>query len=713
MARIGITAFEPPVLTAPSLVWFEAKDLEGFDVEEGGAQPYDPSFDGVTYVWTVEGGNLAPYTAPNIPTDWNTPTRAYGKKVAFVFTDADTTYTIRLWAIDESGNIGEARTLVKTVVASDLYPGAQTVCLDPSGGFQGAPDRAAKVTTLHEMQSALLKASGPTRLLVARGQVLENVLISGRRTRLNYIGSFGDPGLPRPVLWALSDDVNMLEFQRSNETQITVEGLDCRGHWDAATETGRGTRSPLDFSAPSLSHFTVWRCRFSGFGLLQVKLNAETVWTGGLGDTEVTNWGGYGIYVQPAKIKARLAFVGCDVAQHPDALNHYPGGRNGLMNTQGPIRIPECASVYFGASSFLSRTGWSGSDDQSCLRLNSSCLEGHSYIIERCTLEGGWSTIHMSGSNGRKVEKAGNYLLDKVLLLAGGGKSFRFGSPHFGGTTLRNTLMVQLDVPGPDKYGYVQSLHMVPQQTDRGNLAAPVAIYNCSVMNLRSPPNVKGDQMRLTAKTPFEDFTDENNIIHAPRMVAHPEDTHAPVATTDTLPGFKPRYKGIRPNFNFEEGVLERAVRGGEGFQLRYPEGTDQAYWLGLPASDRMHGIRVDRRVYRAVEGTFQVRFDPKAVTIINLSRTLWEKEWTWILRLDRKSQIPPINTTFGSPTDREMPLPVPAPGSPAILTGAAQGRHAYDDFLGRVRPGPSETGRDHKGDPRPRDGGTQGALHI
>ena len=68
--------------------------------------------------------------------------------------------------------------------------------------------------------------------------------------------------------------------------------------------------------------------------------------------------------------------MGCDIAQHPEALNHYKGNRHALMNTQGPLRVPIVSHFYSGASSYLSRGGWAGAIDQDCLRLNSRCVPG-------------------------------------------------------------------------------------------------------------------------------------------------------------------------------------------------------------------------------------------------------------------------------------------------------------------------------------------------
>lgn len=696
------------------MVWFEAKDLDGFDHGDTPGQPHDESFNRVTYVWTVErpSGDEARYTAPNIPDSWNRPSRAYGKKVAFFFTEEATRYVIRLWAIDESGHIGEADTTVTTLRSSDVYPGEQTICLDPSGRFNAKPDGAFEATTMADMQTAISRIKLPTRLLIARGANYPDFYVDARGHGLDHIGAFGDPLDPRPVLVSVGYASNMMEFEKTNHPQATFHGLDMRGGWDASTETGHQSSPPMDIHSPDMRHFTIWDCRFDGIGTVKASVDAETDWIGGFGNTEITNWSGFGMWV-PEAPKARLAFVGCDIAQHPDALNHYHGGPNGLRNTQGPVRISDCGSVYFGASSFLSRGGWSGANDQECLRLNSAGTPGSSYVVERCTLEGGSINIKMSGSNPRRVENPGNYLLDKVLLLSSGGKTGFFGAPHFGGTTVRNTLMVQLDVPNADSYGCPHIFSLKPDQNEPANLSAPVAIYNCSVMNLRTAGNDDGDKVRFHAGTPFFDLVEENNIKHAPSLGRHPEDDHAPISVEARLAGFTPRYRGTRQNFPFQEGELQREIAPGGGLRVLYPDDTDQSYWQALPDSDWQHGFRLHPRTYFAESGTLEIRFEPDAVHVVNASEEVWKQGAAWTLRLDRKSKLPAMDTRFGNPTDEELPIPLPDVGSPARLAGKPLGRHAYDDFLGNVRPGPSETGQDHDGNARPTEGGTRGAFHV
>ena len=165
-----ITATEAATIPAPTAVWFEASNLQGFDVEETSATAYDPSFDGVTFVWTVErtgaGANEAVHgtygAVPKLVDGWNSTRVAYGKKVAFFFDEPDVTYQVRCWAIDQSGNrgvgtraTGEEGLEITTQNADDIYGGIATICLDPSGAFTGAPSGAQQVTSVLALEGGL------------------------------------------------------------------------------------------------------------------------------------------------------------------------------------------------------------------------------------------------------------------------------------------------------------------------------------------------------------------------------------------------------------------------------------------------------------------------------------------------------------------------------------------------------------------------------
>ena len=109
LGSIDILTVAPPVITAPSGVWFEAIQIQDFNVSgPGPGEVYDPSFHEITYIWTVRGQPLPAFSAPeNMDTGWNNPNLAYGRKIAFHFAQPGT-YAIDLWAVDSDGTTATA-----------------------------------------------------------------------------------------------------------------------------------------------------------------------------------------------------------------------------------------------------------------------------------------------------------------------------------------------------------------------------------------------------------------------------------------------------------------------------------------------------------------------------------------------------------------------------------------------------------------------------
>lgn len=719
-----ITATEAATIPAPTAVWFEASNLQGFDVEETSATAYDPSFDGVTFVWTVErtgaGANEAVHgtygAVPKLVDGWNSTRVAYGKKVAFFFDEPDVTYQVRCWAIDQSGNrgvgtraTGEEGLEITTQNADDIYGGIATICLDPSGAFTGAPSGAQQVTSVLALEGAINQATTPRRVLIARGQDISGFKINENGgSHVRYVGAFGSGD--RPIL--RSDGSIMFDFYETSAPQLTLEGLDCRGLWDAPTETGLPTDAIRPFRS-SLQNFSLWDCRFDGFKLLNPTLSDDAPFLFVMGKTEVTNWSDYGMYIAPSP-NAKLALLGCDIAQHVDAINHSQNERDGMSNSQGPVRAVQYDTFYIGASSFLSRGGWSGGNDQPCLRLNSSGARGVETIVERSTIEAGAVLITMSGSNSGTTETEGSYLFDKVLMLAGGGKTgYEMGFAHFGGSTFRNVLFAMLNAPNVDNLGFSNCLNLIPHQSDPDNLATPLKVYNCTSLNTRSAANDFGDNARLAGSGPFSAFVEENNVVHAPTL-----DNPTPANSVDISGAafFAPRYRGIKPNFDFEQGTLGGSVGNGQSFTLPYPAGTDQAYWQAIEATDTMHMMRMGSTpYYAAFDNNFTVAYESSQIRITNTSGSTWSGGTGWKLRLDRKTHIPAMNTTYGNPTSMALPTPVPGSGITQNNDGTGTGLWAYDDFTGTPRPfergGQAQT--DHTGAARPVAGRAQGAVQF
>lgn len=734
LASIGINTISTTAPVAPAGIWFEAVNLSGFNVNGGPApgEIYDPSAHEITYVWTIRNAPLAPYQAPeNMVTGWNNPNLAYGKKVAFAFPDPGT-YVVDLWAIDSEGAIGTAEATVVVGNADSLYPGTLTICFsnDPGETWAGEKPGCQRVTTTAGLQSAI-EAAAPNvpRILLKRGQTVTNLGLRVDQGQLGYLGAWGS-GSERPIVnqtggYAIQfrDGATMPEF--------TCSSIDFRGLWDSTTETGRPGETPIYFQLKTTDcHFTIHGCAFDGFTAVTLSPGQSTETIVVFADNVITNWRDYGIYTHTSdNPNARMAIIGCRIAQHVDALNG--GEKNGLFNTHGPIRYASTAIVYVAVCDLFSRCGWSGlgSDtaDQPCLRCNSVGYSDRYLGVDRLVAEGGFRVLQIGGQNpgaSGTVEYPGNYVLDKVLCISTAKTIGPFVFAQFGGTTIRNTLAVMPNTPQYHTGNTWQwSVFMGPDNPGAVNADAPMAVHSSSFIGLRDSGNDLNAIWALDDNTSaFNTMIRENYVLHAPALDT-PVAPAAPIDLSAAIPGVQPRYRGVRFNFEGQNGSFGGDIAPGGSFTIPYAQittdlvrqtggaATDQAYWTAIEAIDTEHLLMTRNQynnavAFTAVDGEFTVAFEPSAVRITNTSTEIWYTDYS--LRLDRKSLIPPMQSAFASPSS--LPLPRPGPGSAAENSGDL-GFRAYDDFMGDVRPGPSQTGQDHRNQPRPASGNEQGAL--
>lgn len=661
MASLDILTVSGPTPVAPAGIWFEAVDLAGFDVP-GGAAPgeaYDPSFHEITYVWTVRGAPLSPYAAPeNMVTGWNDPNLAYGKKVAFCFPEPGT-YTIDLWAVDRSGTTAIAERSVTVADPDAAYPGTNTVCFSSDPGESWAGDRPGclRAGSVGALQTFIENAPSPLRILFKRGQDVSDVLLEMNSGLLGHVADWGSGDLPilRPLhgrrLFSFGNSPGMPMFTLSN--------LDIRGGWDSTTETGIPDETPLYWRQSSTPcHYTVHGCHFSGFTALELvpgKVNSTLVWA----DNITTNWRDYGAFIQNRDDQnMRIALIGSRFSQHVDALNG--GAKNGLFNTHGPVRYANTARFYMSQCDLFSRTGWSGLSgsiaDQPCLRINTSGGQYGELTVERCVMEGGYHVINMTGQNSSTLESPGNYLFDRVLMIGTAKTIGPFIRTAFGGMTVRNVIGVLPDTPRGHSNSWPGAIAFEQDNHDIGNAETPMSIYSSSFVSLLTAANDTGmGWPESEGSAFFSNQTMENNLLYAPAMLS-PVIGAASVDLSTPVPGVTPRYRGVLYNFPHANGTLAADVPDGGSFIVPYPDGTDMAYWQAIEASDTKHVIGVGG-FFHASRNEIAISFEPGGVLVTNTSGVLWSAGTGWILRLDRKSRLPEMETIYANPPQIPMPI--------------------------------------------------------
>lgn len=694
MARLRIHSVTGPEVTAPAGVWLEATGLDGFDVP-GGPPPegtYDPSFHAITYVWTVKSAPLAAFDAPeNMIPDWADANRAHGKQVAFFFPEPGA-YEVELWARDRSGNEARASHRIEVTDPGATYPGARTVCVsfDPAETWDGAPAGCQTVATARGLLDVVVDSKAPLRVLFKRGQSYALPTLDIRGKKLGLIDAWGAGA--RPLLQPEDGASPVFELgKRSRMEGFTAANLTFQGAWDATTETGRSTLTPLRWSKSGTScHYTVWNCRFSGFDHLDFEVKKDTSGTVLVGNSHVTNWRNFGFLLNSPK--TRFALVGTTVAQDVNAL-HGGRKRGHLSNTHGPVRIADCAQVYLGACDFFSRTGWSSLSgelaDQPCLRLNTNAVRGNAYNLDRIVCEGGNHPISFDAANTRLEETPGNYLIDKALLIGTAKTIGPFVVVDLGGVTLRNMVAILPDTPRKHGNRWQGVIRTDMDNPAPDNSTVPLAVYANTVLNLLSAHHNRSEPWDLhRGQEVFQDHTLENILLHD----GAGDDSGLGLAAA--IPGISPRYRGIRYGFTPQTGTFARDITRGESLFIPYGEitedqpdttgtgPTNQAYWQEIAATDTWHMLYVRgiRQTLYAADGDFAVFYEADGVRVENTGRTVWPAEAQWALKLDRTSRLPAMDTRYGSP--ETLPLPVPQAARHQSRGGALP----FDDFLGRPR---------------------------
>lgn len=709
LASLNILITTAPIVTAPAPVWVEAIELSGFDVP-GGAGPnevYDPSFHEITYIWTVQGAPLAPYTAPeNMVSGWNNPNVAYGKKAAFCFPDPGT-YTIELWAVDASGTTGIASTVISVANATSLYPADRTIAFAGDGNFSEAPSGAQQVSSVSALENAISAANHPLRVLFKRGQTVTNMRLRTSGGRLDHIGAFGTGSAPalRPIEYDTSDSIQW--SSSGPETQITISGLKFEGFWDPTTETGSlGGSSPLNWkSRNTAAKILVHDCEITNCETWEISCNsvAQDVM---IANCITRNWQQYGAHSYKNQA-GKYAFLGCRAAQSPDALNGGP--KKGLSNNHGPCRIENCGWVVMDVCDLFSNTGWSaGHDTQPCFRLSTAQTGtlGASAHVGRTVMENGSRVINLAGENAGAEDNPGNYVFDRLVLIGGAQANIDMIICHKGGTTFRNMLLFHPNVerysdPGPQSF-----FNFAVNNHRNGNASEPVRIYNVTAISLLNGATEESGPMNLSnGASSFTNYTEENNVLHIPNGSV-PATASAPIDMTSTVPGVTPRYKGVQYNYEHVTGTLSSNIPHGGTHTIPYSSlrisdhngsgagtETDQAYWTAIENTDTRHHFSVNGSVHYAANNDFTVSFGSTQVTLTNTSGATWSAGTNWWLALDRSSRLHsdlPLQTQYENPST--VPSGTPLAGSPA-QGGGGLGLKSYNDFYGAVRASPASSG--------------------
>jgi hypothetical protein len=685
-----------------------------------------PKFHDITYVWDF--GDAANATPPimadmTLPAAWKNINRAYGMRVAHVFNDPGT-YTVTVTAYEPATRRkGSASVTVTIGDPKTVFPGNRTIIYDPSGTGDPANYPSADVRTTWSGVISARNARGAQtcQILIAPGVTIANTtLVSSPSGWSNIrIGAL-DPAGARPVITrndqeSGSNSFFIKDYNTTSITERVVFGLRFVGDWDSTTETGRvyrpfatnGVGAGLTYLA--MQH----RCEFDGLEVVSGQTGDFTSYTFYLCHSEVhvTNWQDYGLH-GCNKSNGHTAVIACRSQQHPDALSVAVKDK-AMYNQHGPLRDFGSQTIFVSVCELFSRNGWStggsGVDglslpsDQACLRINTQGRTGVKANVERVAMEG---LVWLEEQGKTSIDVPGNYVFDKWLQVINGMSIQEAIKVNYGGMSFRNGLTIAPNVPPARTSSFFRKCFTLDNGRGTPDNDAGISIYNCTFVDLRTNANAANGTVSFVEQSGFANVTIENNITHQPnRSPASVPD--GPLDLT-TSTGFVTRHRGFRRGFLWESGTLATAVAPDDYFTLSYANvktslmqggnaadygsPTDQAYWQANTGgtNHRLNLSGITNRGLHAQYGEIEVTFEPTEIRVYNRTASTWSAGWTWDLKLDRRIYLPAWNPALDY-RNLLIPLARPQAGSAAIGSGGS-GLKAYDDFLGTVRPGATNT---------------------
>ncbi len=711
VADLSIQIIDQSSLVAPAVMVFRAVPGNGFQLSTAPAgTPYEPWRHEITYIWSVRNAPLSFERAPhlNMPDAWKNANVYYGPEAVIAF-DGPGTYHIDLVAVDLFGTRGVASQENIVIGNADAaFPGGATIVVSDSSNFTGAPVGATPInlstSSWADMNNAITaRGDNDTRVLMKAGVDFRGTVPVGSRFDFSQtyssqaaLGSFGNGAKPIIPLCKESGNQSgsIFNVPRDNtQGGAKFYDIELRGGWQADRERGYVGGPPLwrDIQTDILFH----RAKISGHVLVQSQNRAGDcyfIWS----DGEVTNWQDMGIFGFASQSGTkRLAIIGSDIHQHEDA--RQGNNKNGQQNVHGPLRVEDNENLHLHVVDFFSRNGWSTgfganvSADQPCIRINSEGTENAKTIGDRMVLEGGWQVLNITGQDAGNAtpDMPGNHVFDKLLTI---------GTPEtkvhieckYGGTTVRNGLAIEFDVP---KYSGGIQTGMYEFNSDdtliASNRDTPIAAYSNTFISLISAANhtdlnsgAPADILGVFNSGEFSHYTVENLVSYMPNQGT--PDTTTPVDITTPMAGGYQSVAAVTPRFKgLAESLLGRNVTGNGSNTLTVPyvslpdkngSATNQAFWQArVAAGSTLHQIVASGSRLYADLNEFTVSYGSSSATVQRTDGGVFENGANITVKLDQSDTLDAPNAAYAT-----TGFTVPA----ATLLGAenATGGHIAPD---------------------------------
>jgi hypothetical protein len=461
---------------------------------------------------------------------------AYGPMAAHTF-ETPGTYTV-LVQVGDGVDIEVGSVIVTVTDPDEVYAGAASYVIAPGGGsVEDAPAGALTHPTLSSAKAHAIGAGRRrARFLFERGVAHD---ISGQGTFAAaqfdslYFGAVGTGAMP-----VVNDTLSVDGAVSGGE--VVVTGLSVVGVFDP-TLGNTATANGIEMGGAEFT--TLHGLEVSGFdtNIVSQAGLANTV----ISDCSVTNWAQNGIWQSGAD---RGAVIGCSVTMDAGTVAEYV--------TDGPGRLDGALGRFVLWHNDLFCAGGAGGVAAPCWRWNTGGQQDVAGVIGFNRMEGGETVLALVPSDPGASDRKGRLLVEKNYLLgsAATGQGGVIGLT-FGGTTLRNNILVLPQVVSEQGVDAAAMITGTVVSSDAANDAEPVGIYSNTLVDLRTEAGLSNPAQAFASYdvagfAHWSALEVVNNLSYAPGFQV-PDVRFEPLAV-EAL--FAPRYKGRRTGGGFDSG---------------------------------------------------------------------------------------------------------------------------------------------------------------
>lgn len=478
--------------------------ISGFDfeIDDLGLTHVDVAFRELDFEWTITAPANEPQTHTatlDTPAALTSRLRLHGAEPGFLPLDPDGgTYGVTL--VVRHPKMRTPLTISDTFTTTPVttsFPGASSVAYSATLNSTGLPAGTTVYDDWDACRAAFktLHAAGPAALYIERGSVLTFSATIIDTSESYYITAYGTGA--RPIL-----NCTALEAGNSPHTATTcfVGNLDCRGSWDAATETG-SQNNCWRIQSFDNHNAAFYNCSFDGFEASIVQINpdastptAPTIYL--VENCTSADHRDYAAYWTSKGHTGRLYLI---ANRFWDNDTKASGGWHGNINNHGH-RMQNCNAIYIYLCELFNRGGWTFADittgvpsSQGMLRLNQAPSSYANIYLGYCKVQG---SINYDMQDDSFTLYPNNLVIEGCwvsggLLLAKAGAEIR--------SSVLRSITIRAD-------------EHAAATKDSENFFSPIRILYCGLMDFSTGSSAAG----INVESPFGNLTTIGNVQYAP-----------------------------------------------------------------------------------------------------------------------------------------------------------------------------------------------------